>query len=144
MAKTNVYQIVTDRILEELEKGVIPWQKPWTGTRSGAYSRSTGRAYSLLNQFLLGKPGEYLTFKQAQEAGGHVRKGEKASVAVFWKQIQVDDTDADGNEIKKTIPVLKYYNVFHIDQCEGIEPKYKPEEIGGFDPDTEAEEIAEA
>ena len=45
----NVYQIITDRIIAELEKGVIPWRKPWTGTQAGAYSHSTGKPYSLLN-----------------------------------------------------------------------------------------------
>lgn len=67
----NVYEMVTARIIEELEKGIIPWQKPWTGTPNGAFSRSTGKPYSFINQLLLGKPGEYLTFKQIQEAGGH-------------------------------------------------------------------------
>ena len=54
----NVYQLVTDRIIEELEQGSIPWEKPWTGIRNGAYSRATGRPYSVLNQMLLRKPGE--------------------------------------------------------------------------------------
>lgn len=57
----NVYQIITDRIIAELEKGVIPWRKPWTGTQAGAYSHSTGKPYSLLNQMLLGRPGEYIS-----------------------------------------------------------------------------------
>lgn len=55
----SVYQIVTDRIIAELEKGIIPWERPWTGVRDGAFSRATGKPYSLLNQLLLGKPGEY-------------------------------------------------------------------------------------
>jgi len=140
----NVYEMVTDRIIAELENGVIPWRKPWTGVRNGAYSRSTGRAYSLLNQMLLGKPGEYLTFKQALDAGGHVRKGEKSKMVVFWKMIQVDESDDAGEITKKTIPLLKYFNVFHIDQCEGIEAKYGPEDIAPFDPIAEAEEILAA
>ena len=141
----NVYEMVTDRIISELEKGIIPWNKPWTGVsgeRNGAYSRSTGRAYSLLNQMLLGKPGEYLTFKQCQEAGGKIRKGEKSSMVVFWKHVPVTDIDKDGNEVQKMVPMLRYYNVFHIDQCEGIEAKYKPEEVGAFDPIAEAEAVA--
>ena len=115
----DIYAAVTDRIIQELEKGVIPWHKAWTGLRSGAYSRSTGRPYSLLNQMLLGKPGEYATFKQIQEAGGRVRKGEKAHMVVFWKMLPVEETDADGQTQKKLVPFLRYYNVFHIDQCEG-------------------------
>ena len=59
----DIFAEVTDRIIHELEKGIIPWEKPWTGTRSGAFSRVTGKPYSLLNQMLLGKPGEYVTFE---------------------------------------------------------------------------------
>ena len=55
----NVYDMVTDRIIEELEKGVIPWEKPWTGTRSGAYNRISKKPYSILNQMLLKHSGEY-------------------------------------------------------------------------------------
>ena len=139
----NVYQIVTDRIIAELEKGVIPWKKPWTGIRSGAYSHSTGRPYSLLNQILLGKPGEYITFSQIKAEGGTIRKGEKASVVVFWKMQKAKETDPDtGEEREKLYPILRYFNVFHIDQCEGITPKYKPEELQTADPIEAAEEIS--
>lgn len=137
----NVYQIVTDRIMEALEQGTVPWQKPWTGVRSGAYSRSTGKPYSLLNQILLGKPGEYLTYKQVQDAGGQVRKGEKASFVVFWKMFPKIEKNKDGKEVKVVIPLLKYFNVFHIDQCEGVQPKYKAEDLRPTDPIEEAENI---
>ncbi len=138
----DLYAEITDRIIAELEKGIIPWRKPWTGVRSGAWSRSTGRPYSLLNQMILGKPGEYLTFKQCQDAGGHVRKGEKAKPVVFWKMLPVTEKDADGNPIQKIIPLLKYYNVFHVDQCEGITPKHNRDNILPPDPIAEAEAIA--
>lgn len=137
----NVYQIVTDRILEALENGTVPWRKPWTGVRTGAYSRSTGRPYSVLNQMLLGKPGEYLTYKQATEAGGQVRKGEKASFVVFWKMLPVTEKNKDGKEVKKIVPLLKYYNVFHIDQCDGITAKYKAEDLKPSEPIEEAENV---
>jgi len=138
----NVYQIVTDRIVEQMEKGIIPWNRPWTGSMNAAISRSTGRAYSLLNQFLLGRPGEYATFKQITEAGGKVRKGEKASIVVFWKQVKITETNEDGDEEEKLIPMLRYYQVFNLDQCEGIEPKYyKPGEEIHNDPLAEAEGI---
>ena len=137
----NVYQIVTDRIINQLEKGVVPWQKPWIGVRDFAYSRSTGKPYSLLNQLLLDRPGEYLTFKQCQDAGGHVRKGEKSSVVVFWRMYQKQET-VDGEIKTTTIPILKYINVFHIDQCEGVDPKIKTEDLREFSPIEEAEAIA--
>ncbi len=139
----NVYQLVTDRIIAELEKGIIPWKKPWTGIRSGAYSHSTGKPYSLLNQILLGKPGEYITWAQAKAEGGTVRKGEKSSVVVFWKMNKVKETDADtGEEVEKLYPVLRYFNVWHIDQCEGITPKFKAEDLTPPDPIEAADEIS--
>lgn len=63
-AKANVYEMVTARIIAELEKGNIPWEKPWTGVRSGAYNRISKKPYSIINQMLLQHTGEYATFKQ--------------------------------------------------------------------------------
>ena len=78
----DIYAAVTDRIIEQMEQGIIPWQKPWI-SNSKVISHATGKPYSLLNQLMLGRPGEYLTFKQCQEAGGRVRKGEKSHMVVF-------------------------------------------------------------
>ena len=123
MAKANVYDMVTNRIIAELEKGKIPWQKPWTGIRSGAYNRITKRPYSLLNQMLLQHNGEYATFKQWQDLGGHIRKGEKSEIVCFWKIFESKENNPDTEEIEiKKIPLLRYYNVFHISQVEGVEP----------------------
>lgn len=126
MAKVDIYGLITDRIIEQLEKGVIPWEKPWTGTQSGAISGATGKAYSLLNQMLLGRPGEYFTYNQVLAKGGHVRKGEKAQIVVFWKQVKATEQDEVGQKIEKIIPMLKYYSVFHCDQCEGIAAQQRP------------------
>ena len=120
----DIYAAVTDRIVQQLEKGVVPWRKPWTGVRSGAISGATGKPYSLLNQMLLAKAGEWYTWNQIQALGGKVRKGEKSSMVVFWKQTPVKEEDpATGEQIERMIPVLKYFNVFHIDQLDGIEAK---------------------
>lgn len=126
MAKFDIYGVITDRIIEQLEKGVIPWEKPWTGTQDGAISGATGKAYSLLNQMLLGKPGEYFTYNQVLAKGGHVRKDEKAQIVVFWKQVKVIEKDEAGQQIEKNIPMLRYYSVFHADQCEGITAEQRP------------------
>ncbi len=139
----NIYEIITDRIIKQLEQGIIPWSKPWIGVRDYAYSRSTGKPYSLLNQLLLDKPGEYLTFKQCSEAGGRVRKGEKSSIVVFWRIYDKKTTAEDGTVKVEHIPLLKYINVFHIDQCEGVEPKYKQAVLNDFDPVAEAEKIVQ-
>ena len=122
MAGFDVYEAVTAKIIEQLEKGIIPWSKPWTGIAGGAVSGATGRPYSLLNQMLLGRPGEYFTFKQVQERGGRVRKGEKSSMVVFWKQIKVEE-EVDGQTKQKMVPMLRFYNVFHITQCDGLESR---------------------
>ena len=122
----KVYEIVTNRIIEELEKGVIPWRKPWTGGRGGAYNRISRKPYSMLNQMLLKHGGEYATFKQWQSLGGKVRKGEKSEIVTFWKMIETETVKADGTTEKKTVPMLRYYSVFHVSQIEGVEPLEKP------------------
>ena len=108
--------MVTDRIIEELEKGLIPWNKPWTGVRSGAFNRISKKPYSLINQMLLKHNGEYATFKQWQDLGGHVRKGEKSEIVVFWKIYEKEEINDNGEKEIKKIPLLRYYNVFHISQ----------------------------
>ena len=82
----DIYAEITNRIISEMEQGQIPWQKPWLATGS-AISHTTGKAYSILNQLLLGRAGEWLTYNQVQAEKGFVRKGEKARMVVFWKWI---------------------------------------------------------
>lgn len=151
----NVYQMVTDRIVAQLKEGIIPWQKPWTVSGSAedvAISFVTRRPYSFVNQMLLGRPGEWLTWKQIGELGGKVRKGAKAGIVVFYKQLVIKDPtrkvkDEDGNEVDATkrIPLLKYYNVFHLSDVEGIDSKIvKGEKPSGLEPVEEAEEVITA
>lgn len=116
----DIYQTVTDRMIAEMEQGIIPWKKPWMASGL-AISHTTGKAYSLLNQMLLGKAGEWLTFGQVKQEGGCIRKGEKARMIVFWKFI--DKEDETTGEINQ-VPFLRYYSVFHIDQCDGITAKH--------------------
>ena len=131
----SVYEMVTERIIEQLESGVIPWEKPWTGVRSGAFNRVSKKSYSLLKY-----EGEYATFKQWSELGGHIRKGEKSEIIVFWKVLPVEEVQEDGTKIVKQIPLLKYINVFHISQVEGVEPLQK-EELNEIEPIEKAESI---
>ena len=128
----NIYEEVTNQIIALLEQGQIPWHKPWAGTSAGAISHNTGKPYSLLNQILLQKPGEYITFNQCRKEGGRVKKGAKAKHVYFWKQYQKPVLDEDGRpELKddgtpktKTLPLLKSFQVFHIEDCEGIKAKW--------------------
>ena len=136
----SVYEMVTDRIIEQLENGVIPWQKPWTGIRSGAYNRISKKSYSLLNQMLLKHDGEYATFKQWQDLGGHVRKGEKSEIVVFWKIQPIEEVKEDGTKEVKHIPLLRYFNVFHISQVDGVEPLPK-DGLKDIEPIEKAENI---
>lgn len=128
MAKQDVYQLVTDRIIEALESGVVPWHKPWRSFAGNApRSMSTGKAYSGVNVWTLGATAMmrgysspyWITFKQAKERGGSVRKGEKGSPVVFWKFIE--KTDPASGDVTDRIPLLRYFTVFNVEQCDGIE-----------------------
>ena len=133
----DIYAEITNRIVSEMESGLIPWQKPWFAS-GGCVSYATGKPYSLLNQMLLGRPGEYATYKQIQSAGGYVKKGQKASMVVFWKWIEQEDAETGE---KKEIPFLRYYNVFHIDQCEGLKAKHSKPLPQSAEADQNAESI---
>jgi antirestriction protein ArdC len=119
----NVYEMVTERILNQLKEGTIPWQKPWTGSQDGAYNYVSGKAYSVLNQMILKHEDAYLTFKQIQDLGGKLKKGSKAEIVTFWKMLPIEEVNKDGEKVKKVIPFLRYYNVFWIGDTEGIERK---------------------
>lgn len=136
----DLYKTVTDRIIEQLEQGYIPWEKPWMVSGS-AISHATGKPYSFLNQMLLGRPGEYVTFKQCQQEGGKIRKGEKASMIVFWKWLSVIDEETQE---EKNIPFLNYYRVFHITQCEGLQSRYAIPVENDIIPDQTADDIIAA
>ena len=124
MTNADVYQIVTDRIIAEMEKGRIPWKQGWRGGRSGAYNRVSLKPYSLLNQLMLKHQDAYITFNQAKSMGGHIKKGAKAEQVFFWKMLEKDkgEKDESGNPLKDKIPILKYYSVFWIGDTIGIKP----------------------
>jgi antirestriction protein ArdC len=128
--KASLYQAVTDRIIASLKAGVIPWEKPWktTSYEGDAFPRNfrTGRPYRGINILLLwgGRFSSpfWLTYRQAQELGGAVRKGEKGTQIVFWKQLDGRKAVAADAEKEKERPpfVLCHYIVFNVEQCEGL------------------------
>ena len=138
MKIADIYREVTNTIIKELEQGAAPWIKPWkSGKRVGIMpvNAITGRSYSGTNVLILWAATDannwlqnaWLTFKQAQEAGGHVKKGEKGTTVVFTKQIMIEEDDA-----RRKIPILKTFTVFNVHQVEGIEeliatPEQPPE-----------------
>jgi antirestriction protein ArdC len=124
----KLYREITNAILAKLEKGVVPWRKDWRSTASAAIPHNvvSKRPYSGVNVILLWLKGqqrgwsslEFLTFKQAAEAGGTVRHGEKSTGIVFVKQLQVPDRKEP--EKIKLVPILRAYRVFHVTQCENL------------------------
>lgn len=131
---SKVYEIITNKIIEQLEKGVIPWRKPWVN--NGSVNWLTQKPYRGVNSMLL-EAGEYATFKQITDAGGKVKKGAKSEMVVFWK---MNEYETDEGETTK-IPTLRYYNVFNIaTQVEGLESK-RNEESFDHDPIEAGEEI---
>lgn len=122
--KTDVYGIVNDRILDQLEHGIIPWERPWPGPMT-CYNVKSKKGYSLMNTLLLGEPGAYGTFKQWSEIkGAKVKKGSKSYVVTFWRSLALKaDESTDEKDGIRTIPMLRHYRVFHESQVEFTEGK---------------------
>jgi len=122
---TNIaaYEKVTTAIIESFERGVCPWQKPWTGMVP--MNGETHRPYHGINTLVLGcapfSDPRWLTFKAVERLGGKVRKGEKSRPVVFWKFWEQQDP-ATG-EVTDRVPILRYYSVFNVQQTEGLKPK---------------------
>ncbi|MEK7585809.1 MAG: zincin-like metallopeptidase domain-containing protein [Patescibacteria group bacterium] len=119
--KVDVYKIVTDRIIELLEQGTVPWQKPWTDAGVPANLLSK-RPYRGINLWLLlslnYERNLFLTWDQLKKIGASVKKGEVGHVVVFWKTVKKGDNLEE--ETKKTAPLLRYYKVFNVEQCKDI------------------------
>ncbi len=160
--RVDLYETCTNTILDMIDQGVIPWQNPWLAcSTGGAVSHVTGKSYSFLNQMLLGgQKGEYATFKQIQKEGGKVKKGARARQIMFWQMIKktwtkenenADDSTPLFSAIKEKteyvsfIPVLRYYNVFNIEDAEGIVAKFGEDKLPeAVNSDEKAEAIINA
>ena len=121
---TKAYQVIADRIIESLDKGEVPWRKPWSLSAGIRPQNVQGRPYSGINRIVLGlapySDPRWITFSKAIELGGHIKKGEKSTPIVFWKFLDVERENQNGEVVEKTIPLLRYYSVFNIQQCEGL------------------------
>lgn len=119
MPKKDLYKTITDKIIEKLDEGTVPWKRPYSKCNLPVNWVSQ-KMYRGINMLIL-EPGEYATFKQIKSAGGIVKKGEKAHTVVFWKMLKVEDKDTGED---KKIPMLKEYKVFEINtQVEGLKSK---------------------
>lgn len=144
---TPAYDRITDRITALLEQGTVPWHKPWKAKTGWPRNYVSKKPYRGINVFLLASMSYespfWLTFHQATQLGGTVRKGEKSCPVVFWKQIQIEEEDA--SEAKK-VPLIRIYHVFNSAQCDGLKnvpapvvetplsAPNKPDEIVAFMP----------
>lgn len=143
----KIHDEITRLITEKLEAGVKPWHCPWARSTIGGFpvNFSTKKAYNGINILLMWMEGTekgyktpyWLTFKQAKQLGGTVRKGEKSTPAIFYKTREVENQDGEREEI----PVINLFRVFNLDQIDGIEKPVADELPGGFDPIQTAEDF---
>jgi antirestriction protein ArdC len=139
--KSDVYTRITDKIVADLEQGVRTWMKPWnagnTGGRIVRPLRFNGIAYSGINILMLWAEAvtkgfaspTWMTYRQAVELNAHVRKGEKGSLVVYANTITRTEENSQGEEEERSIPYMKGYTVFNVEQIEGLPEQYyaKPE-----------------
>src|SRR3974390_600627 len=127
--KRDLYAEVSGRIIAELEAGAAPWVKPWSASAGANIpcNAVSNRSYSGCNVVLLWmaqaagyRTPRFLTFKQALEAGGNVRKGDCGTKVYFVKQLQVRDESPDDSSSTRLIPMMREYTVFNVDQCENL------------------------
>ena len=134
-AKTNsapradVYERITNAIVAQLDKGTRPWMQPWGAAGSPVRPlRHNGVPYRGINTLLLWMTAAergfispfWMTYKQAQELGAQVRKGEKSTLVVYAGAIEKQDEDANGAQAERRIPFMKGYNVFCADQIDDL------------------------
>ncbi|HSR68786.1 MAG TPA: ArdC-like ssDNA-binding domain-containing protein [Acidobacteriota bacterium] len=119
---SKAYQVITDQIIELLEQGTVPWRQPWISV--APQNLITCRAYRGINPFILACRGFsspfWLTFRQAKQLGGSVRKGQRSAPVVFWKIHKKEDEESQEEAQTVSVPVLRYYRVFNVEQCEGL------------------------
>jgi antirestriction protein ArdC len=145
-----VYQIITDKIIAQLETGTIPWRKPWASSHGMPRNLISNKEYRGINVFLLGcqqySSPYWLTYNQAFAKNGNVRKGEKSTMVVFWKMMDKGYGASDGDDNSDTVvsgrvPLLRYFNVFNVEQCENLPVPPSETPIYQFTPIEKAEQI---
>jgi antirestriction protein ArdC len=126
----DVYELVTNRIIELLESNTVPWRKPWT-ERGLPQNLITKRPYHGINLMMLNalefEHSLYLTFKQLKTIGGSVKRGEKGQFVVFTKMVE-EEVEKDGKKETKKRSMLRYYKVFNIGQCRDIPDAFIPKD----------------
>jgi len=145
----KVTDVVNSKIMELLEQGTIPWRKTWNAASNSPKNLVSMKEYRGINVFMLAcmpySSAYWMTFKQCQDKGGRIRKGEKSTPVIFWKWLDKRDAgndDADTVTVNGKIPMLRSYSVFNWQQTEGIEPPpAKETTVNTFTPLDRAEAI---
>lgn len=143
--RRDLYAEVTDRIVAALESGTVPWRRPWIASSESHRNPCSGTIYRGINPFLLELTAlergysdpRWVTFKQSRDLGGCVRKGERGTLVVFFKQLKVEDREAGES---RTIPLLRHFTTFNVAQVDGIDWPALPQPAP-FDPIERAEAI---
>lgn len=136
----KVYEYVTEEIIRKMkEEQIAPWHKPWIMGNQVNYV--TQKPYTGVNTLLLSRSGEYLTFKQIKEKKGHLKKGSKSEMVIFFKKVDPKNEAAEVNPDDKGYYVLRYYKVFHLSDVEGIESKLEDKPNLDNEPIEAAEKI---
>jgi antirestriction protein ArdC len=148
----DIYAIVTEKIINLLESGVVPCRRPWTST-GVPRNLVSKKAYRGINFFLLSASKYvspfWLTMRQANELGGHIRKGEESTAVVFWKidDVKQSTEDRDNEETGRNTRrrfLLRFYRVWNLEQCElpqAVLDKLPKIETHDYDPIETAERI---
>lgn len=114
-----------------MDQGIIPWKCPWNKTDAAPKNLISNKNYSGINIFLLAMQGYksqyWASYNQVSKLGGNVKRGEKSSIVTFWKMLE------DKKDPKKVIPILRYYRVFNLEQCENVDTKRLKEERESYD-----------
>lgn len=134
--RPDIYTRITNQIVAALEQGVKPWTQPWNAAHAAGHVsrplRHNGQPYAGINVLTLWASAMerqhaapiWMTFKQALELGGHVRKGEKGAPVVYANTLIRTEEGADGEDEERAIPFLKAYTVFNIEQIDGLPAHY--------------------
>ena len=142
-SRSDIYERITGTIIADLDRGVRPWTKPWSGGNAGGRItrplRHTGEPYTGINVLLLWSESLargfeaplWMTYRQASQIGAQVRKGETGATVVYASRFTKTETGSDGGEVERDIPFLKTYTVFNCDQIDGLPDHYyhRPDKV---------------
>lgn len=122
--KPDIYQTITDRFIRQLEQGTVPWQRPWIS----AQNMISCKPYQGINTLILAcenrESPHWLSYKQAHDLGGTVKKGERGTPVIYWQLLERKDANGvailDASGRPERLPFIRWSNVFNLEQCENI------------------------